>query len=88
MQQNNPLHGLTLQFILMQLEAHYGFYKLGQKIPIRCFCWEPSVKSSLVFLRKTEWARQKVEELYVQTKFEPAKFESVSETYRLEKAKK
>lgn len=81
MQENNPLHGITLEFILLQLKAHYGFRKLGQMIPIRCFVWEPSIKSSLVFLRKTEWARQKVEELYLKTDFKPETFKMVEEEY-------
>ncbi|MDI1255236.1 MAG: VF530 family protein [Flavobacterium sp.] len=66
-QKNNPLHGVTLQKILEQLEAHYGFDTLGELIKIKCFNENPSIKSSLTFLRKTDWARQKVEELYIQT---------------------
>lgn len=66
-QPNNPLHGVTLQMILEQLEAFYGWEKLGQHINIRCFTHNPSVKSSLTFLRRTPWARQKVEELYLET---------------------
>jgi uncharacterized protein (DUF2132 family) len=87
MQANNPLHGITLEFILLQLKAHYGFRKLGQMIPIRCFIWEPTVKSSLVFLRKTDWARQKVEELYISTNFNAESFQKVEIAYNLSKKK-
>tara|TARA_R110000868_G_scaffold402410_1_gene678686 strand:+ start:166 stop:396 length:231 start_codon:yes stop_codon:yes gene_type:complete len=68
----DPLHGLTLQFILERLVSHYGFDTLGELIKIKCFNDNPSVKSSLTFLRKTDWARKKVEELYVNSvsKFE------------------
>jgi uncharacterized protein (DUF2132 family) len=61
----DPLHGITLQKIVDKLVAHYGFDTLGELIPIKCFNENPSVKSSLTFLRKTEWARKKVEELYL-----------------------
>lgn len=63
----NPLHGITLQKILEQLVEYYGFDTLGELIKIRCFTDNPSIKSSLTFLRKTQWARTKVEELYVKT---------------------
>jgi uncharacterized protein (DUF2132 family) len=63
----DPLHGLTLQFILERLVAHYGFDTLGELINIKCFNDNPSVKSSLTFLRKTDWARKKVEELYIKS---------------------
>lgn len=63
----DPLHGVTLQKILEQLEGYYGFDTLGELIKIKCFNENPSIKSSLTFLRKTEWARKKVEELYVRT---------------------
>lgn len=66
-QKNNPLHGKTLEMILNQLVDHYGWEQLGEKINIKCFTNNPSIKSSLVFLRKTPWARQKVEGLYVRT---------------------
>lgn len=66
-QPNNPLHGVTLEQIITQLHAHYGWEKLGQLISIRCFQADPSVKSSLKFLRKTPWAREKVEALYIDT---------------------
>lgn len=70
-QVNNPLHGITLQSIVEQLVAFYGFDTLGELIKIKCFTDNPSVKSSLTFLRKTDWARKKVEELYLnsQNKF-------------------
>ncbi len=61
----NPLHGMTLEAIVRALEAHYGWAELGQRISIRCFNEEPSVNSSLKFLRKTPWAREKVEGLYL-----------------------
>lgn len=61
----DPLHGLTLQFILEKLVAYYGFEALGELIKIKCFNENPSIKSSLTFLRKTHWARKKVEELFV-----------------------
>jgi len=66
-QQNNPLHGITLQKILEQLVEFYGFDTLGEMIRIKCFTENPSIKSSLTFLRKTDWARTKVENLYVRT---------------------
>ncbi|MDB5226241.1 MAG: transporter [Bacteroidota bacterium] len=65
MQENNPLHGKTLETIVEHLVDYYGWEKLGQIIDIRCFNVDPSVKSSLKFLRRTPWARKKVEELYV-----------------------
>ena len=66
-QSNNPLHGITLQRILEILIEFYGFDTLGELIKIKCFNENPSVKSSLTFLRKTAWARKKVEALYIQT---------------------
>ena len=63
-QPRNPLHGLTLEAIITALVAHYGWKELGQRIPVRCFNSDPSVSSSLKFLRKTPWAREKVEGLY------------------------
>ena len=63
-QPNNPLHGKTLESILLYLVDRYGWDELGDRIPFNCFRHDPSVKSSLTFLRKTPWARQKVEELY------------------------
>ena len=64
-QARNPLHGLTLEAIVTALAAHYGWEELGRRIPVRCFIQEPSVSSSLKFLRKTPWARAKVEGLYL-----------------------
>lgn len=61
----DPLHGITLEMILNQLVEQYGWIELGKRIPIRCFINEPSLKSSLKFLRRTPWARRKVEELYL-----------------------
>ncbi len=66
-QVNNPLHGVKLADILEHLVDTYGFEKLGEKINIRCFTSDPSVKSSLKFLRKTPWARDKVEYLYLRS---------------------
>jgi len=66
-QSNNPLHGLTLEKIVKKLAEHYGWDELGKRINIRCFQADPSVKSSLKFLRKTPWAREKVEQLYLTT---------------------
>ena len=62
---NDPLHGLTLEKILTDLVAHYGWAELAHRIEIRCFMFDPSVTSSLKFLRRTPWARAKVEELYL-----------------------
>jgi uncharacterized protein (DUF2132 family) len=61
----DPLHGVTLQTVLERLVEHYGFAMLGEMIPIRCFQYDPSINSSLKFLRRTPWARTKVEQLYV-----------------------
>ncbi|CAG9297215.1 VF530 family protein [Celerinatantimonas diazotrophica] len=66
-QPNNPLHGLTLEKILTRLVEHYGWDGLYQKIKVNCFGHDPSIKSSLKFLRKTQWARSKVEDLYLAT---------------------
>lgn len=61
----DPLHGITLEKIVTELEVEFGFERLGQMIPINCFISDPSVKSSLKFLRKTPWARKKVEDLWI-----------------------
>ncbi len=66
-QKNNPLHGLTLQQILEKLIDFYGFDTLSELIKIKCFSDNPSLKSSLTFLRKTDWARKKVEDLFIKT---------------------
>ena len=66
-QRNNPLHGIRLVDILEFLVAEYGWEELGQEIRINCFNSNPSIKSSLKFLRKTQWARDKVENLYLKT---------------------
>jgi uncharacterized protein (DUF2132 family) len=66
-QVNNPLHGKTLEFILKQLVWHYGWEELATYVRIDCFSNNPSLKSSLKFLRKTDWARKKVEKLYLNT---------------------
>jgi uncharacterized protein (DUF2132 family) len=64
-QPRNPLHGLTLENIVTALVAQYGWAGLGERVPVRCFISEPSIASSLKFLRKTPWAREKVESLYL-----------------------
>ena len=66
-QPNNPLHGITLQVLLERLVERYGWDELGRRIDIRCFNWQPSISSSLKFLRKTPWAREQVEALYLDT---------------------
>ena len=65
----DPLHGITLEKIVTQLEERYGWEELGQRIKIKCFTNDPSISSSLKFLRKTPWARKKVETLYLRTKW-------------------
>ena len=65
---NDPLHGVTLEALLTELVAHFGWERLAEEVDVRCFRYDPSVKSSLVFLRKTPWARTKVEQLYVRWK--------------------
>lgn len=64
-QKNNPLHGITLEQILTSLVEKYGWDELGERIKIKCFIKDPSIKSSLKFLRKTPWAREKLERLFV-----------------------
>ena len=64
-QPNNPLHGITLEMMLIKLVDHYGWQEMGRMIDIRCFNLDPSIQSSLKFLRKTDWARKKVEQLYL-----------------------
>lgn len=68
---NNPLHGVTLENIVVRLVEHFGWEELTKKININCFKNDPSVKSSLKFLRKTPWAREQVEHLYISTFFHP-----------------
>lgn len=67
LQTNDPLHGITLEMIVTQLVHQYGWAELGKSIPIKCFTDNPSVKSSLKFLRRTPWARKKVEDLYLKS---------------------
>ncbi len=62
---NNPLHGVTLEMMLTELVQKYGWAELGEMIPVRCFTSNPSIPSSLKFLRKTPWARKKVEDVYL-----------------------
>jgi uncharacterized protein (DUF2132 family) len=66
-QPRNPLHGITLEMILVHLVEQYGWEELGRRITIKCFTDDPSVKSSLKFLRRTPWARKKVEDLYLKS---------------------
>ena len=67
-QPNNPLHGVTLQTVVTELVEHYGWQHLSMKVNINCFKSNPTIKSSLKFLRKTDWAREKVERLYIKMK--------------------
>lgn len=78
-QTKNPLHGITLAMMLEQLVAHYGWAELGERIPVRCFQHDPSLKSSLIFLRKTEWARTKVEAFYLNNLNELRKRDHITE---------
>jgi uncharacterized protein (DUF2132 family) len=71
-QPNNPLHGITLETVITQLVDHFGWESLARKININCFKNDPSIKSSLKFLRKTPWARDKVENLYISTFKKPS----------------
>jgi uncharacterized protein (DUF2132 family) len=66
-QPNNPLHGITLEMMLNHLVEQYGWAEMGRRIPIQCFRNNPSIKSSLKFLRRTPWARKKVEDLYLES---------------------
>ena len=77
-QPRNPLHGVTLEAIVRALEAHYGWEALVRQIPVRCFSHDPSVSSSLKFLRKTPWARDKVESLFLFMLREQARGERAS----------
>jgi uncharacterized protein (DUF2132 family) len=65
---NDPLHGVTLERLLTELEAHFGWEEMGRRVTIRCFLFDPSIGSSLAFLRKNPWARSKVEEMYASWK--------------------
>lgn len=67
-QPNNPLHGITLEQILNELVEHYGWEQMSTQVNIRCFKFDPSIKSSLAFLRKTPWARTQVEKMYLQSR--------------------
>ncbi|MBA4708312.1 VF530 family DNA-binding protein [Aquitalea aquatica] len=69
---NDPLHGMTLEKILLALVEHFGWPELGRRIAIRCFNQDPSIKSSLVFLRRTPWARAQVEALFIEMKTRPS----------------
>lgn len=71
-QSNNPLHGLTLEDVVTSLHEHYGWEGMAHRVNVNCFKSDPSIKSSLKFLRKTQWAREKVEELYVSTFTKPS----------------
>lgn len=65
---HDPLHGVTLEQLLTALVAEFGWDELGHRVPVRCFLFDPSIKSSLTFLRKTPWARTKVEQMFVNWK--------------------
>lgn len=65
---NDPLHGITLERLLTELVAEFGWEELARRVPVRCFQFDPSIKSSLTFLRKTPWARAKTEDIYVRWK--------------------
>lgn len=69
-QPKNPLHGVTLKKIVTELVDEYGFDLLGEKLNLNCFLYDPSIKSSLTFLRKTPWAREKIEKFYLKAKNE------------------
>ena len=75
-QPDDPLHGITLAKILDELVVHFGWERLGEIIPVRCFQFDPSIKSSLHFLRRTPWARAKVESLFVDIQPEPPEIDS------------
>ena len=75
----DPLHGITLANLLEKLVEIYGWSELGKQIPIKCFTNDPSISSSLKFLRKTPWARTKVEQLYINTLLRNAKYQSMEE---------
>ena len=75
-QQNNPLHGVTLQAILTELVEYYGWEELSYMVNINCFKSDPSIKSSLKFLRKTEWAKVRVENIYRNLKTQSIKIKS------------
>lgn len=77
-QQNNPLHGLTLQAILTELVEHYGWEELSYMVNINCFKSDPTIKSSLKFLRKTEWARVRVENIYLKLQRHKEKAEKIN----------
>jgi uncharacterized protein (DUF2132 family) len=62
---NDPLHGITLEHLLTEVVGHFGWREMARRVPIRCFMFDPSIKSSLTFLRKNPWARTKVEEIYL-----------------------
>ena len=78
-QKNNPLHGVTLASIVEHLVNYYGWEDLGTRINIKCFNENPSIKSSLTFLRKTDWAREKVEGLYLKSLRDIAKKSKINE---------
>ena len=81
-QPKNPLHGVTLQAVIEQLVAHFGWAELARQVPIACFAVDPSVASSLKFLRRTPWAREKVESLYLFTLREAARQERRGSPWR------
>ena len=82
-QPNNPLHGITLEQLLTELVTFYGWQAMGQQIDIRCFTHDPSIASSLKFLRRTPWARERVEALYVDMKNQDTTHADQQNTHRL-----
>ena len=76
-QSNNPLHGITLEQVVTKLQEEYGWEELAYRINVNCFKIDPSVKSSLKFLRKTPWARDKVERLYIETFDNPSPWDNL-----------
>jgi uncharacterized protein (DUF2132 family) len=62
---NDPLHGVTLERVVTELSGHFGWAEMAERVPVRCFLFDPSIKSSLTFLRKTPWARARVEEMWI-----------------------
>jgi uncharacterized protein (DUF2132 family) len=87
-QPNNPLHGLTLEAILTSLYEHYGWEGLAQRISINCFKNDPSVRSSLKFLRKTPWARSQVEDLYIATNKTTSPWDAAADRFQASQTSK
>lgn len=82
-QPNNPLHDITLEKLLTELVSFYGWQAMGQQVDIRCFTHDPSITSSLKFLRRTPWARERIEAMFVAMKNQDATLANQSKTHRL-----